>query len=60
MLQDTKFYTIDEVAKRYGFNYLYFSRLVKSGKIPCHRFGERKFLFTDEDLKDYEDSCKVR
>lgn len=59
MVQDIKYYTVDEVAKLYGLSRGYFIKKISKGDVPCHRFSERKILFTEEDIKAYEESCKV-
>ena len=51
-----KMYTTDDVAERYRVARCTVWRWIREGKLTGVKYG-RAFLFTDEDLRQFEEVC---
>lgn len=56
---NVKRYTSKEAAEIIGLSHGYFLKQLKAGKYPCHKTSARRFFFTDEDIQEMIDGCRV-
>ena len=52
MLENTKFYTLDEIAEQFGVSYQLVYRMVRTGELPALRFG-KNYRVSEKDLESY-------
>ena len=52
MLENAKFYTLDEIAAQFGVSYQMVYRMVRLGELPALRFG-KNYRVAEKDLEAY-------
>ena len=52
MLEDTKFYTLEEIAEMFGVSYQMVYRMVRTGELTALKFG-KNYRVAETDLKAY-------